>query len=217
MASAAYYIGSAADEVVVTPGGEVGSIGVFMAHQDLSAALEQEGVKITLISAGKFKTEANPFESLSDEAKAALQKTVNVYYESFVNAVAKGRDAKASEVRNGYGQGRMVTAKEAVLLGMADRIETLDETIGRLARGGFRRKNRSGAAGLDYSATELSTFKAGLPTAEGEIQFTFTPSGEVYEEDEEASEEDNLLDGIEDDERRRVKQKMRRLRFELDI
>ncbi len=53
MASAAYWISSAAGEIVVTPGGEVGSIGVVAEHQDISGALEQEGIKPTLISAGK--------------------------------------------------------------------------------------------------------------------------------------------------------------------
>ena len=46
MASAAYWIGSAADELVVTPSGEVGSIGVFAVHEDISAALTQAGIKI---------------------------------------------------------------------------------------------------------------------------------------------------------------------------
>jgi ClpP class serine protease len=70
----------------------VGSIGVFLAHQDLSAALEKEGVKVTLISAGKFKTEGNPFEPLSDDAKGASAGACRrAAYEAFVKAVAKGR------------------------------------------------------------------------------------------------------------------------------
>ena len=53
-ASAAYWIASQADEVVVTPSGRAGSIGVYTVHDDLSAALEQEGVKRTYISAGEY-------------------------------------------------------------------------------------------------------------------------------------------------------------------
>lgn len=56
-ASAAYWIGCAASEFYVTPGGEVGSIGVWQAHQDFSRALDEAGVTTTLISAGKFKVE----------------------------------------------------------------------------------------------------------------------------------------------------------------
>jgi ClpP class serine protease len=49
----------------VTPSGEVGSIGVYSAHQDISAAQKKLGVKTTLVSAGKYKTERSPFEPLS--------------------------------------------------------------------------------------------------------------------------------------------------------
>ena len=61
-ASAAYWIGCAASEFYVTPGGEVGSIGVWQAHQDYSQALEESGVKTTLISAGKFKYQMGSLE-----------------------------------------------------------------------------------------------------------------------------------------------------------
>lgn len=133
MASAAYWIASAADEIVSIPSGTVGSIGVFTAHQDLSAALEKEGVKVTLISAGKFKTEGNPFEPLSDEAKAIIQARVDVAYAQFVKDVADGRKVSVADVKGGFGQGRAVTAKEALSAGMIDRVATLDQTVARLS------------------------------------------------------------------------------------
>ena len=132
MASAAYYIGTAADEVVVTPSGEVGSIGVFSIHSDMSKALEQEGVKVTLISAGKYKVAGNPYEPLSEEAFAAEQSRVNDYYAAFVKSVARNRGVKVSAVKGGFGEGRVVGAQAAVDEGMADRVGTLDETIVRL-------------------------------------------------------------------------------------
>ena len=92
------------------------------------------GYKTTLISAGKYKVEGNPFEPLSAEAAANMQAQVNSYYDMFVGAVAKGRGVKASDVRDGFGQGRMVLATQAVAEGMADRIGTFDETIARLMK-----------------------------------------------------------------------------------
>lgn len=139
-ASAAYWIATAADELVVTPSAEVGSIGVFTLHEDISKSLEVEGVKVTLISEGKFKTEGNPYEPLSEEAHQAIQERVAEYYESFIKAVARNRGVKTADVRNGFGEGRIVRAQQAVQLGMADRIATLDETIERLQRSaGIRR------------------------------------------------------------------------------
>lgn len=131
-ASAAYWLGSQAKEFVVTPSGEVGSIGVFGAHEDMSQALDKAGVKVSLISAGKYKTEGNPFEPLSDEARAALQDSVNGYYDSFTRAVARGRQSDPQSVANGFGQGRMIPANKAVKMGMADRVATLDQTLTRL-------------------------------------------------------------------------------------
>jgi signal peptide peptidase SppA len=131
-ASAAYWLASAADEVVVTPSGEIGSIGVYSAHEDLSQLLEKEGVKVTLIHAGEFKVEGNPFEPLTKEAVAAIQGRVDDYYKAFTTAVAKGRGVSVNDVRGGFGQGRVVGAKQAIDAGMADKIETLDATVRRV-------------------------------------------------------------------------------------
>ncbi len=131
-ASAAYWIASQATEVCVTPSGQVGSIGIVAMHQDLSKAAEMEGVKISLISAGKYKTETNPFEALGADAREAMQARVNFFYSAFVNAVARGRGVSASQVREGFGQGRMVSAQQAVNENMADRVATMDEEVGRL-------------------------------------------------------------------------------------
>ena len=130
-ASAAYWLASAASELVVTPSGAVGSIGVWGAHEDWSQALEKEGVKVTLISAGKYKTEGNPYQPLSDEAKAALQADVDHFYSMFVKAVAKNRGVAQEKVGDGYGQGRMVMASLAAKQGMVDGVATLDETLAR--------------------------------------------------------------------------------------
>ena len=131
-ASAAYWVASQASELVVTPGGLVGSIGVLTAHEDVSKAQEMAGVKTTIISAGKYKAEAIPFASLSAEAQGALQALVDQYYAAFLQAVAKGRGVSLSAVKSGFGQGRLVNAETALAQGMVDRVATLDQTIARL-------------------------------------------------------------------------------------
>lgn len=134
-ASAGYWMFASCDEIVMTPSAEVGSIGVYTIHDDISAALEKVGVKKTLIGAGKFKGENAPFMPLSEEALAYTQQRVDAYYSMFVNRVAAGRNTDADAVRNGFGQGRMVGAKEAIRLGMADRIGTMQDTLARLGVG----------------------------------------------------------------------------------
>jgi len=131
-ASAAYWIATATDELIVSPSGRVGSIGVFAVHEDISKALENEGVRTSLISAGKYKTEGNPYEALTEEARASIQSSVNETYEMFIETVARHRNVKVADVRYGFGEGRVVSAQQAVTLGMADRVETLEQTIERL-------------------------------------------------------------------------------------
>lgn len=157
MASAAYWIGSSAEEVVVSPSGEVGSIGVWTAHDDISAAMEQEGVKRTLISAGKYKVEGNPWSPLSAEARAAIQESVDQYYDAFVKAVARNRGVKVEQVRSGFGEGRMVNAKQAKELGMADRVETMEETIQRLRQSAFAltQEQRQQAEKLRFAVSSI--------------------------------------------------------------
>lgn len=130
--SAAYWIATAADELVVTPGfASIGNIGVRTSHDDMSKAMENEGIARTLISAGKYKDEGNPLGPLSEEGRAAIQARVDKAYTGFVSAVARNRAVSVSTVRNGFGQGRSVDGDEAVALGMADSTATLEETLNR--------------------------------------------------------------------------------------
>ena len=133
-ASAAYWLGCCASELYVTPGGEVGSIGVWQAHQDVSAAMAEAGVKVTMISAGKYKTEGNPYAPLDDDATAFLQSRVDDYYQSFTKAVAKARGVNIDAVRNGMGQGRVLGADAALAQNMVDGILTFDQVVKKMQK-----------------------------------------------------------------------------------
>lgn len=133
-ASAAYWIASAADEIAVTPSGEVGSIGVFAEHMDYSKWLENEGMKPTLISAGKYKVEGNQYAPLEDEARAYIQQRVDDYYQAFVKAVARNRGATVARVKSDFGEGRTVGAERAVESGMADRVAAFDQVLVRAGK-----------------------------------------------------------------------------------
>ena len=132
-ASAAYFLAVAADEVVVTPSGWVGSVGTLCIHTDYSEQNEKLGVTVTYIHEGKYKVEGNSDEPLGDEALEHFKAQIHEHYEVFVKAVAKYRGKTPADVRANFGQGRMVLAKDAVANGMADRIGTIEETIARLA------------------------------------------------------------------------------------
>ncbi len=133
-ASAAYWLGAQAAELYVTPGGEVGSIGVWQAHFDYSQALAAEGVTPTLISAGKYKVEGNPYAPLDEEAQGFMQSRVNDYYGAFTKAVARGRAVPIAQVREGMGQGRVLGSEAALAENMVDGVATFDDVIRKMRR-----------------------------------------------------------------------------------
>ena len=142
-ASAAFWIASSADDLVVSTSGEVGSIGVFMAHTEISELEKMMGVKTTLISSGKFKTEGNPFEPLTPEALEHFQGIADNVFGMFVSAVARGRGVSAAKVKRDFGEGRMALAEDAVTRGMADRVATLDKVLFDLGAQGERKGMRA--------------------------------------------------------------------------
>lgn len=162
MASAAYWLGSQASEVVSIPSGEAGSKGVVMPHKDLSAALEKEGIKVRVFRSTKHKWAGNPFEPLTDEQAAEIQERVDAAGLQFDKDVAAGRGVSVADVRNGFGEGRMLTAKDAKAAGLIDRIATMDETIARLmgrravAVGGPRAEDEAVELVADVPVVELA-------------------------------------------------------------
>lgn len=133
-ASAAYWLGSAASEFYSIPSGSVGSIGVYLMHSNLSEYYKKEGIEISFVKAGKKKTNGNPYEPLSEEARKDLQKEVDIIYTNFISAVAKHRNVTEDSVNEGFAEGGMALAKIALSENMIDGIINLDELILREAK-----------------------------------------------------------------------------------
>jgi ClpP class serine protease len=92
---------------------------------------DMAGITVTVMRTPAHKAETGPYEPLSEDAAEYLQGQLDTFYRMFVDSVARGRGVSAATVRETFGGGRMVLAAEAVRLGMADRIGTLDSVLGR--------------------------------------------------------------------------------------
>lgn len=154
-ASAAYWVGAACSELYVTPSGEVGSIGVWQAHEDWSKALDDAGVKTTFISAGKYKVEGNYTEPLGEEAREFMQSRVDDYYAAFTKAVSKGRGVGIDVVRKDFGQGRVYGAQQAVSAGMVDGVMTFDDVVKKMGKD-LKANSRNQATHLARAQRELA-------------------------------------------------------------
>lgn len=148
--SASYWIGTAANEVYVTPGGDVGSVGVYCVHVDESQALEEDGIKVTIVSAGEYKAELANVKPLTDSAKAYLQASVDETYQAFVSGVARNRGVSTATVLADYGQGRVLGASRALAAGLVDGIMTFDQLMSKLLGGG-----ESGQRGARAASAEV--------------------------------------------------------------
>jgi len=142
MASAAYWIGSAADQIVAMDTAEVGSIGVAMMHYDYSAQDDQLGIKRTSITAGKYKRIASDEKPLSKEGKEYLQSLVDDYYGLFLEAVGRHRNVDPETVHDKMADGRIFIGKKALKARLVDVIGNFNDALA-LARqeGGKMPKN----------------------------------------------------------------------------
>lgn len=87
--SAGQLVVSGAGRRLITQTGIAGSIGVVIAHMDVSEMLKQTGRKVTLIHAGANKVDGNPYEALPERVRAKLQADVEATRLRFANTVSR--------------------------------------------------------------------------------------------------------------------------------
>lgn len=111
-ASAGYYIGSQGNRFLATPSSEIGSVGVYTTIADYTKALDNEGVKVSVIRSGKFKAIGHPALSLDKEQEEHLQASVNSDHEIFKQDVKAVRQfAKDEDMDGQLWSGREAAAK----------------------------------------------------------------------------------------------------------
>ena len=156
-ASAAYGLGCAASEFVVSPTATAGSIGVVMAHVDYSKQLAEQGVAVTYIYAGDQKVAGNPYEPLPETVKADLQQEIDGIYQLFTSHVAKSRGISQQRVIDT--QARVFIGEGAVSAGLADRVSTIEAEFTRLKA----RNNQRGAGSRRFANREQGTTSMSVP------------------------------------------------------
>ncbi|MBR2819834.1 MAG: S49 family peptidase [Reyranella sp.] len=94
--SAGYLLASAARSIVMPVSGGCGSIGVITLHVDYAAALEEAGIKVTVLAAGKHKADGNPFEALPEDVATKVRGQLEALRKEFAGAVGRYRGARFS-------------------------------------------------------------------------------------------------------------------------
>lgn len=164
-ASAGYAIASGASEIVVTPSGVAGSIGVISLHVDASGQLEQKGLKPTLIIAGTHKADGHPFGPLPEDVRADFQARVDGIYEQFLATVAAGRGDRLTVEMARATQARTYIGQAAVGVGLADRVGTFESVLADLSRANGRNPSMKGNTSMEKTTEAGQTTAADTTTA----------------------------------------------------
>ncbi len=161
IASAAYWIGSAATKLFIAPTTTAGSIGVRTTYYDTTKMLEGMGVKKY-----DFVSSQSPkkiFDPSKKEHRDDLVGQLDQVAQIFIDAVALHRNTKSETVASDFGQGGTIVGAEAVEKGMADKVTTFAQALD------FARKaNRSNMSQTTLTAGEekpATTAVAEVPAA----------------------------------------------------
>ncbi|HYR26012.1 MAG TPA: S49 family peptidase [Aquabacterium sp.] len=125
-ASAAYYIAVAADNIVVDKASMVGSIGVLMDGFGFTGVMEKLGVERRLMTAGDNKGMLDPFSPRNPQHEAYAQAMLDQIHRQFIDVVKKGRGARLKVAPDTF-SGLFWNGQQAVALGLADRVGSLDQ------------------------------------------------------------------------------------------
>ena len=120
--SAGYVLASQADRIILPRTGAVGSIGVVALHTDMSGALDQKGIAVTLIHAGSHKIDANPYQPLSEAVHDQMQRGLEVVRFLFAETVAAGRGDRLPHTAALATEAAVFRGADAIAAGLADEL-----------------------------------------------------------------------------------------------
>lgn len=125
--SAAYAVASSCSTIYSPRTGMCGSIGVVTAHQSMQKALEDKGIKVTMLYSGKHKVDGNPYNDLPEDVAARIQDQLDTTRQLFVETVARNRGLSEEAVYNT--EAAVYNGKDALEVGLVDKVMSLAEAI----------------------------------------------------------------------------------------
>lgn len=150
LASAAYWVGSAANAVFISgPTVQVGSIGVVASHN-----YDPRAAGTTEITAGKYKRIDSTAAPLTEEGRAYMQSKVDHLYSVFVDTVATQRGTTAAAVLEHMADGRVFIGQQAIDRGLVDGFATVDAIVTQLSAdpAKFAKRRKAVFSGLAAAA-----------------------------------------------------------------
>lgn len=120
-ASGGYWLAASADEIWADENSIVGSIGVISASFGLHELLEKHGVERRVYTAGKSKSQLDPFRPENPEDVARIRRILDQMHTSFIGLVQSRRGARLTDETDLF-NGEFWTGAQAQELGLIDGI-----------------------------------------------------------------------------------------------
>ncbi len=128
--SAAYYIAGNCSEVVCSKGTITGSIGVIMVMADIHRILDQVGLDVNVIKAGKYKDIGSGMRPLTDEERTILTDFAKEIHEQFIQDVAAARKGHITvDKLRSVANGSFFSGERAKELGLVDTIGNFNDAV----------------------------------------------------------------------------------------
>jgi protease-4 len=124
MASGAYYVAAAADEIYVDGASIVGSIGVVSRGFGFADAIETLGIDRRVYTAGDNKADLDPFAPATADAEARIETILDSVHAQFIEAVQAGRGERLNAGSDALFSGRIWSGQASIDLGLTDGIGT---------------------------------------------------------------------------------------------
>ncbi len=126
-ASGGYYLACAGDYIVAYPSTVTASIGVIFQTVSLQPALSSIGIQTEAITSGPNKDAGSPLSELTDGHRAVYQEMVDTFYADFTGIVRAARPAISEEHFKEVTDGRVVTGRRALKVGLVDSLGDLGD------------------------------------------------------------------------------------------
>lgn len=134
MASAAYWIGSNADEIIASQAtDEIGSIGVYTQMADFSKYYEEKGITVKDIYAPQSTQKNEDYRHFqkTGEGSGHLVDGLSFIADRFIKVVEANRAGKLNTKAGDPFKGRLYNAEEALQIGLIDSIGSMQSAINR--------------------------------------------------------------------------------------
>ena len=133
-ASGGYYISCNSDMIFAEPNTLTGSIGVFGMLPNVQNFLKDKlGITVDVVKSNAHADSYTGMRKLDAVETARMQTSVEECYATFTGRVAAGRGMTVEAVDE-IGQGRVWTGKDALGLGLVDKLGHIDDAINAAAK-----------------------------------------------------------------------------------